>query len=210
VPRLPRPRWPTTRTAAAALAVGLTAVMLGPAAYAVATAGQAEAGAIPRSGPAAAASAGSLAGPGGGSARVARLGPGGGGPQAQTGPPADVGGGADRALLSYLKAHQGNATWLVATGSAQSAASIELATGRPALAMGGFSGSDPAMTAARLQQLVRSGQLRYVLLGGGGPDASGQSVATWVRASCTLVDFSAGGSSQSSLYDCSTAAGPAA
>jgi 4-amino-4-deoxy-L-arabinose transferase-like glycosyltransferase len=217
VPRLP---WPAPRTAGAALAVGLTAVMLGPAAYAFATAGRAESGAIPASGPATAATGGKQPARGpGGSARLPRLASGaapqmGGGPLVGA-PPAgpggamDFGGGADQALISYLTAHQGTATWLVATGSAQSAASLELATGRPVLAMGGFSGSDPAMTVAKLQHLVRSGQLRYVLLTDG-PGGSSQSVTSWVKANCKLVDYSGNGSSQSSLYDCSAAAGPAA
>jgi 4-amino-4-deoxy-L-arabinose transferase-like glycosyltransferase len=204
VPRLP---WPAPRTAGTALAVGLAAVMLGPAAYAFATAGQAETGAVPRSGPAATAPGGRLSGPPA-NARFAQLGPAGGpagGPRGAM----DLGGGTDQALISYLTAHQGTATWLVATASAQSAASLELATGRPVLAMGGFSGSDPAMTVAKLRQLVRSGQLRYVLVSdgrGGGPDTGGRSVTSWVKASCTLVDFSGSGSSQSGLYDCSTAA----
>src|SRR2546427_12776169 len=35
------------------------------------------------------------------------------------------------------------------------------------MAMGGFSGGDPAPTLAQLQAYVASGQLRYVLIGGG-------------------------------------------
>src|SRR5439155_4160467 len=78
------------------------------------------------------------------------------------------GGNTSPALLTYLEQHQGKATWLVATSSANGGDSIELATGRPVLAMGGFSGTDPAMTVSKLRQLVASGQLRYVLAGGAG------------------------------------------
>ena len=39
--------------------------------------------------------------------------------------------------------------------------------------MGGFSGSDPAMPVEKLQSLVASGQLRFVMVGGGGPGGGG-------------------------------------
>ena len=65
--------------------------------------------------------------------------------------------------------------------SAQGAGSIELASGAPVMAMGGFSGSDPAPTLDQLQSLVASGQLRYVLLGGGGPGGGSKSdICAWV------------------------------
>ncbi|WP_455432462.1 mannosyltransferase YkcB-related protein [Thermocatellispora tengchongensis] len=50
-----------------------------------------------------------------------------------------------------------------------------LATGEPVIAMGGFTGSDPAMTADKLAAYVASGRLRYVIPGGGfgGPAAGG-------------------------------------
>ena len=44
--------------------------------------------------------------------------------------------------------------------------------------MGGFTGSDPAMTVGKLQQLLRSGQLRYVLAGGGGGRFGGFGAAS--------------------------------
>jgi 4-amino-4-deoxy-L-arabinose transferase-like glycosyltransferase len=103
--------------------------------------------------------------------------------------------------------HQGSARWLVAVSSANTAAPIQLATGQPVLAMGGFSGTDAAMTVAKLQQLVASGQLRYVLVGGqgGGPGGSGnQAVTTWVTQNCTSVDYGGTGGA-SSLYDCTAA-----
>jgi 4-amino-4-deoxy-L-arabinose transferase-like glycosyltransferase len=219
-------RW-RGRLPAVALGVGLVAVLLGPSAYAVATVGRAEQGAIPSSGPATAAAFGPA---GVGRALGGRPLPSGG-----------FGGDTSPALLRYLEQHQGGATWLVATSSANSADSIELATGRPVLAMGGFSGSDPAMTVSKLQQLVSSGQLRYVLVGGGGPGRSGpaapsgtgsapagagqafrggppasagfpgtssstQSVAAWVTQHCKAVNYSGSGSTSASvLYDCSTA-----
>jgi hypothetical protein len=85
------------------------------------------------------------------------------------------------------------------------APSIELATGLPVMAMGGFSGSDPAPTLAQLHAAVASGQLRYVLLGGrGGPRGRGSSsdVSSWVIANGTLVE----GVGNGALYDLSALA----
>ncbi|NEA28977.1 glycosyl transferase family 39, partial [Actinomadura bangladeshensis] len=123
-----------------------------------------------------------------GDGRGRRTGPGGfGGP----------GGGAESQMISYLQRNQGGATWLVAVSSAQEASSIILQTGRPVIAMGGFTGSDPAMTVDKLQRYVQEGELRYILLGGRmGPGGGGSSAVTaWVQQHGTLVDASEYGAS---------------
>ncbi|WP_248962724.1 ArnT family glycosyltransferase [Sphaerisporangium perillae] len=102
------------------------------------------------------------------------------------------GGNVGSEMISYLEKNQGDATWLLAVSSAQSASSVILSTGgEPVIAMGGFTGSDPAMTVAKLEQYVSSGQLKYILLGGGmgGPDRGGDNeITTWVQANGTVVD----------------------
>jgi hypothetical protein len=115
---------------------------------------------------------------------------------------------ADQALVAYLVAHQGSATWIVAATSAGEAGPIELATGLPVMAMGGFTGSDPAPTLVQLKAHISSGQLRYVLAGGGnggqgGSDPTVSARTAWVTSACTLVVY--GGSGTSTLYDCSGA-----
>ncbi|HEU5367122.1 MAG TPA: glycosyltransferase family 39 protein, partial [Ktedonobacterales bacterium] len=59
----------------------------------------------------------------------------------------------DTALVSYLEAHQGSAEYLVAVGSAQEASSLILATNKPVMALGGFTGSDPILTTSQLAAL---------------------------------------------------------
>lgn len=211
-----------------ALAGGLAAVLLGPAAYAFETAARGQTGPDASAGPSVAARFGTPGTPvTSGTARFGAAPPlqGGAGFGAAPGFQRARGPGgfeatADSALVSYLKSRQGSATWLVAVSSANAAAPIQLATGRPVLAMGGFSGSDPAMTVTKLQQLVRSGQLRYVLLGGGpggrggfgrppgaGDGGTAGSVSSWVTQNCTVVNYSgsSGSSAGSVLYDCSAA-----
>ena len=83
---------------------------------------------------------------------------------------------------------------MAATGS-QNAAAIALATGQPVITIGGFMGGDPAPTAKQIAALARSGQLRYVLLGGqdGGPpvarQSSASSVSAWVTSHGTVVHY---------------------
>lgn len=74
----------------------------------------------------------------------------------------------DAALINYLEAHQGNAKYLVATTNANTAAPIILATNKPVMAMGGFTGSDPILTTTQLSSLVANGTVRFFLLDGRG------------------------------------------
>ncbi len=103
------------------------------------------------------------------------------------------GGQLSAEMVRYLEKNQGGATWLVAVSSAQGASSAILSTGKPVIAMGGFTGSDPAMTVDKLKEYVSSGKLKYVMVGGGGPggfDRGSSEVTDWVKANGTLVDAS--------------------
>ena len=223
------------RLATVAAAVGLVALLAGPGAYALDTINTAYNGGDPAAGPAATTGGGAGGGPQGGFKPGAGGTPpsgtapgprgaadgtgapsGGSGPGAASGTsPSAIAGGpgsasADEALVSYLLANRGNATWIVAASSAQEAGSIELASSAPVMAMGGFTGSDPTPTLAQLQAYVASGQLRYVLIGGsgfgpGGAGGGGSSeIATWVASAGKVVDY--GGSGNLTLYDLSGAA----
>ncbi|MEV4245470.1 glycosyltransferase family 39 protein [Streptosporangium canum] len=117
------------------------------------------------------------------------------------------GGDVDEKTAEYLRKNRGGATWLVAVGSARSASSLILSTRLPVIAMGGFTGSDPAMTVERLKELVSSGQLRYLMPDGGrgGPGGGGGSeVTAWAQANCTVVAPAEYGGTEGgqSLYRC--------
>lgn len=113
-------------------------------------------------------------------------------------------------LIDYLVRNQGGATWLVAVSSSMAADPIILKTGKPVMAMGGFSGTDPAMSVGKLQQYIQSGKLHYVLTGTGrgfGSDGGDSAVTQWVTKNCTAISPTAygGGSSSSAgqtLYRC--------
>ncbi|OHV43368.1 glycosyltransferase family 39 protein [Pseudofrankia sp. BMG5.36] len=114
---------------------------------------------------------------------------------------AGFGGGmeeqADGAVTQLLTSGSDGYRWVAAVGSAQSAASLELATGGlPVMAMGGFSGSDEVLTLDQFKQYVADGKIHYYLGGGGGggfgggPGGGGGAnaqIASWVQETFTSV-----------------------
>lgn len=199
------------RTQALALALGVGILLAGPLVYTINTMSTAYSSGDPRPGPAVASDTSQGGGPGGNGAGFG-AGFGGGQPPAgagfgasrQTGAGA-IDGSSDSALATYLEANKSGATWIVAMTSAMQAGSLELSTGDPVMAMGGFSGTDPAPSLAQIQAYVASGQLRYVLVGGtgggpGGNSSTAAAVSDWVTSVGKVVDY---GGSSGTLYDLS-------
>jgi 4-amino-4-deoxy-L-arabinose transferase-like glycosyltransferase len=117
------------------------------------------------------------------------------GPSGQTGGGLGARGSSsvDTALITYLEAHQGSAKYLVAMVSSNEADAIILATNKPVMALGGFSGSDPILTTTQLVALVKSGAVRYFLIngsGGGGPGGGQSALITWIEQHGTVVSSS--------------------
>jgi 4-amino-4-deoxy-L-arabinose transferase-like glycosyltransferase len=141
-------------TVIAALAVLTVAASSG--AYAIATASQTHSGSIPVSGPAAQSGFGGR----------------GGGPGTEQ---------SNVELANLLAAT--TTEWAAATGGDQSAASLELASGKAVIAIGGWDGTDPAPTLAQFQQYVRDGKVSYYVNGGRGGFGGGSTdIAQWVTA----------------------------
>ncbi|MDI5905736.1 hypothetical protein QDK90_11995, partial [Streptomyces sp. 12257] len=96
------------------------------------------------------------------------------------------------AMISYLKKNQDGATWLVAVATDQTASSIILESGEPVISMGGWSGSDNAMTLAKLKGLVKSGKLHYIVVSDSGQGSSNSEISTWVKKNGTAVSAYSG------------------
>ncbi len=70
-------------------------------------------------------------------------------------------------LLAYLAAHDGpQARWAAAVVTSTPAAELQLQTGLPVLAFGGFTGHSGFPALAQVQGWVASGRLRFVVLAG--------------------------------------------
>jgi 4-amino-4-deoxy-L-arabinose transferase-like glycosyltransferase len=200
--------------AVAAVALGgVLAGLAGTGAYAAATAGSVHTGSIPSVGPASAVTAGGgVGGPGGGD-------PGGGSPGgpptgvssgSRPAPPTGnapgsaqsvnsgaqptaggAGGGIEASANSALtaKLQATTTTWAAATVGDMSAANLQLASGKPVMAIGGWSGSDNAPTLTQFQRYVANGRVHYFVAGNGGGGGQGggtaSQITSWVQAHYT-------------------------
>ncbi|MFJ6510115.1 glycosyltransferase family 39 protein [Streptomyces sp. NPDC091406] len=84
-------------------------------------------------------------------------------------------------------------TWVAAAVGAQNAASYQLATGEPVMAIGGFNGSDPSPTLAQFKKYVADGRIHYFVSGGGmgggpgGSSGTSSQISSWVTENFTEV-----------------------
>lgn len=104
--------------------------------------------------------------------------------------PGDFGGRVNQNLLSYLQANTRDTKCLVVVPSSMAGAEYVIATGRPVLYAGGFSGGDPVIDGTRLAELVASGEVRYVLWNGGGfgdRGGTGASISSYLQSFCSVV-----------------------
>lgn len=197
-------------------AVAAVVALAGPAAYSLQTAASAHTGSIPTAGPEVANARG---GPGGrmfGPGQAPQGAPPGGGGRFGGGGGGGAGGllnGANVSteLVALLKAGGTSYTWAAASVGSQNAASYQLASGLPVMAIGGFNGSDPSPTLAQFQQYVAEGKIHYFLGGGGfgsrGGSSSSTEIAEWVAANfeaqtvgtSTVYDLSPGSTTSASI-----------
>ncbi|MGW5274347.1 ArnT family glycosyltransferase [Streptomyces sp. NPDC004044] len=91
-------------------------------------------------------------------------------------------------------------TWAAAAIGSQNAASYQLATGDPVMAIGGFNGSDPSPTLAQFKQYVEDGRIHYFISSGtggtGGDSGTSSKISLWVED--TFEKVTAG---SSTFYD---------
>ena len=100
-------------------------------------------------------------------------------------------GTASTELVQLLQADAGRYRWAAATIGSQSAATYQLASEQPVMAIGGFTGSDPSPTLAQFQAYVAAGDVHYFIAGGGfggGAGRGGSSeISTWVTEHFTAT-----------------------
>ncbi|WP_369272067.1 ArnT family glycosyltransferase [Streptomyces sp. R11] len=126
-----------------------------------------------------------------------------GGPGGRTGDGGGMGGGGAGGLLNgasvsdeakeLLEENAGDYTWAAAAIGAQNAASYQLSTGDPVMAIGGFNGTDPSPTLAEFKKYVTEGKIHYFISSGSGGGMGGRSSGTssqiteWVEANFKQV-----------------------
>jgi 4-amino-4-deoxy-L-arabinose transferase-like glycosyltransferase len=109
-------------------------------------------------------------------------------------------------LAEYLLSHNSGEKWIVAEESSRDAAKLIIETGKPVMALGGFSGTDRILSVDALTDLINEGKVRYFLIPsssqGGGPSPGNSEIVTWVSTHCTAVpvaDWGGSGSTGSSV-----------
>ncbi|MFJ9148806.1 ArnT family glycosyltransferase [Streptomyces sp. NPDC102270] len=127
-----------------------------------------------------------------------------GGPGGQTGDGGGMGGGGGVGGLlngasvtseakKLLETDASKYTWAAAAIGAQNAASYQLSTGDPVMAIGGFNGTDPSPTLAQFKKYVADGKVHYFISSGSGRGMGGSSsgtssqITSWVEANFKKV-----------------------
>ncbi|WP_194846500.1 glycosyltransferase family 39 protein [Mumia zhuanghuii] len=173
-----------TRGIAAGTAVLVTvAALVAPSASAAATIASAHTGSIVSAGPS---SGGGPGGGGPGGAPGAPPGGTGGGPGGGGGTSFLGGGGTSGVsdeLVSLLQAS--DARWAAAAQTANGAAPLQIASGEPVLAIGGFNGTDRFPTLAQFQERVADGEIGYYVAGTGHGGGRNSDIETWVTENFT-------------------------
>ena len=149
--------------AAIPVSLALIAGLGGPLAYSIDTAATSHSGASPSAGPTVASAFSGFAGRG-----ASPRGDAPGRPPSGTG--RGVGGNtsASGALTRLIETGAPGYTWAAATVGSDRAAPLELSTGNPVMAIGGFSGTDPTPTLAEFQKMVSAREVHYLVAGGSG------------------------------------------
>lgn len=207
--RLPT-TWPLTlkHGAHGVAAIGVVALLAGPIVWTACTISTGHTGSIVTAGP-----SGSMdGGPGGGGpgGNWAPNGAGGSADDSSSGESdsdsTDVGmpnggsgllGGtsANDSLVELLTQNASGYRWAAATTGSQNAASYQLASELPVMAIGGFNGSDPAPTLDEFKAYVAQGLIRYYIASGGmgggmggtqmGGSSAASEIAEWVAQNYT-------------------------
>ncbi len=89
-------------------------------------------------------------------------------------------GSVNNTLLKYLEKHQGSAEYLFATDDSSTAAPYIIQTGKSVMAMGGFNGTDKAITLKQFKKLVKEGKLKYYYAAGK-TGSSNSEIVSWIK-----------------------------
>ncbi|MFG2407169.1 ArnT family glycosyltransferase [Streptomyces brevispora] len=104
------------------------------------------------------------------------------------------GASVDAAARKLLAKNADDYTWSAAAIGSQNAASYQLATGEPVMAIGGFNGSDPSPTLSQFRKYVEDGRIHYFISSGegggggmGGGSGASSKISSWVEANFKKV-----------------------
>lgn len=88
-------------------------------------------------------------------------------------------------LENFLLLHRNGEKYIIAVPNAHTASPIILNTGQPVMTYGGFGGSEKILNEAELEELIASGQLRYIMIGAG--NSQQPEIDAWVSSHGILI-----------------------
>ncbi len=221
LPELQLHRTAARRAGMFAGALLAVSALAGPTAYSLSTISTAHTGALPSAGPAGA--SGLRGGPGGGGFGGRTGTPPGQTGNGTTGAPGTTGNGTtgrgggmggflggggtsgvSSELVTLLQQGSKGYTWAAAAVTANGAAPLQIASGEPIMAIGGFNGTDPAPTLSEFKELVAQGKVHYFIGSGGGGfggrrGGTSSDISTWVAE-----NFQSQTVGSTTVYDLST------
>ena len=100
----------------------------------------------------------------------------------------NFGEGSNEKLIKLLDKNIKTEKYALVVSSANNAGSIIIESGKSVMALGGFSGSDNIISLNKFKQLVKKGEVRYVLTGGMGRNSN--SIMSWVEKNGKAVSES--------------------
>jgi len=102
-------------------------------------------------------------------------------------------------LVKFLNEHQVNGKSQIVVTSANTSENLTINTDLYVGSLSGFAGNETIMTLEQFKARVKSGEIRYVLVGGGnGRDNSNSEIMTWVKENGKLISYASTDSSESS------------
>lgn len=96
-------------------------------------------------------------------------------------------GNGNSKLIDFLESNKTKEKYLLVVSSSQSADSMIIQSGIPIMALGGFSGSDNIITLDQFKEMVKNGEVRYVLTGSMGGRGGSSEIMNWVKENGTKV-----------------------
>lgn len=93
-------------------------------------------------------------------------------------------------FISFLLKNKTTEKYLLAVSSSNDAADIIINTGESVMSLGGFLGNNNAISLAEFKQMVKNGEIRYVMVGGDKGNGSSSAIMNWVKSAGTLVSSS--------------------
>ncbi|MFL0195978.1 glycosyltransferase family 39 protein [Clostridium sp. WILCCON 0269] len=93
-------------------------------------------------------------------------------------------------LIEFLLKNKTNEKYLLVVSSSNDAADIIINSGESVMSLGGFLGSDKIVTLDEFKQMVKNGEIRYVMVGGTGGGNSSSEIMNWVKKNGKVVSAS--------------------